>query len=164
MEADEDKIRKIRPKGHIASLGTYRIVNRVPLGRIFRILSSSASSRPICLNIESESVKHAPMIRFRSMAIKCWVLKIIETKLWTDIAGCQLVNFERHTSERYIQWCTTKWTYLSCWILKSEHISFGKSGPDLESSGALSEARSAFVLPWNRARQEKPSLDSTLCR
>ena len=39
------------PLGHIASLGTYRIVTRVPLGRIFRILSSSASSRPICLNI-----------------------------------------------------------------------------------------------------------------
>ena len=39
------------PLGHIASLGTYRIVTRVPLGRIFRILSSSASSRPICLKI-----------------------------------------------------------------------------------------------------------------
>ena len=39
------------PLGHIGSLGTYRIVTRVPLGRIFRILSSSASSRPICLNI-----------------------------------------------------------------------------------------------------------------
>ena len=39
------------PLGHIASLGTYRIVTRVPLGRIFRILSSSASSRPICLSM-----------------------------------------------------------------------------------------------------------------
>ena len=39
------------PLGHIGSLGTYRIVTRVPLGRIFRILSSSASSRPICLNL-----------------------------------------------------------------------------------------------------------------
>ena len=56
LEADEDKIRKIRPKGtlvtilyvpreaicppgqppegHIASLGTYRIVNRVPAGPV----------------------------------------------------------------------------------------------------------------------------------
>ena len=39
------------PLGHIGSLGTYRIVTRVPLGRIFRILSSSASSRPICHNM-----------------------------------------------------------------------------------------------------------------
>ena len=42
------------PLGHIASLGTYRIVTRVPLGRIFRILSSSASSRPICLSVDSQ--------------------------------------------------------------------------------------------------------------
>ena len=50
------------PLGHIASLGTYRIVTRVPLGRIFRILSSSVSSRPICLNIYSHIADCQPTI------------------------------------------------------------------------------------------------------
>ena len=50
------------PLGHLASLGTYRIVTRVPLGRIFRIVSSSASSRPICLNTISYRMVTHPTI------------------------------------------------------------------------------------------------------
>ena len=50
------------PLGHIASLGTYRIVTRVPLGRIFRILSSSASSRPICHNIYFKGILHQKIL------------------------------------------------------------------------------------------------------
>lgn len=81
LETDEDKIRKIRPKGtlvtilyvprevdladktrgaqrpescppgqppegHIASLGTYRIVNRVPAGRI--LSTGRALGRDLC--------------------------------------------------------------------------------------------------------------------
>ena len=56
------------PLGRIASLGTYRILNRVPLGRIFRISSSSASSRPICLN--------KSLYRMPAVSTKKWFLKI----------------------------------------------------------------------------------------
>ena len=57
------------PLGHIASLGRYRIVTRVPLGCIFRILSSSASSRPICHKYGEPNQKVKVLLGFSALLI-----------------------------------------------------------------------------------------------
>ena len=64
------------PLGHIASLGTYRIVTRVPLGRIFRILSSSASSRPICLRKVSlnKACKRRQQLIYGDISLRDYIL------------------------------------------------------------------------------------------
>ena len=54
---------KIHPAGTLFRiLYASRILNRVPLGRIFQILSSSASSRPICLSMAAFNIDRRKII------------------------------------------------------------------------------------------------------